>query len=190
MISNTKLSFIIAETNDCKNLAIADISTYNAAQGFSNATIQIVSPFSKKPVELDYKQNGVTFFNSNNLKITNVQRFEDLQALPDGVYTGKISICPEDQFWFERTWYRTCQLQCKYEQALLSLNISECENCYNPEKLKILKRVKLYIEGIKANTEINNIKEANNLYKASTKLLDKLIDCEECFKNGRSYTVQ
>ena len=187
MINSTKLSFIVLNTNSCLTLGLADTSTYSAAQGFNGATLQIVTPFSPIPVELNYNQNAVTLLNSNNLNITNVSDTAFLAELPDGIYTAKISICPYDQFWFEDTWFRTCQLECKYDQALLQLNISECENCYNPEKLKVLNRVFLYIQGIKANTKIDNYREAQKLYGASSKLLDKLINCRECFQsnNGR-----
>ena len=185
MINSTKLSFTVIDTHSLKTLGIADTSMYSSAQGFNGATLQVITPFNpNKIVELNYFQNGVTILNSNTLQITNVNRLEDLADLPDGIYTAKISICPYEQFWFEDTWFRIDALQCQYNQALLKLNVVNCENCYNPEKLKILNRVRLYIESIKANTQIDNYKEAQKLYSASKKLLEKLLYCEECFDKG------
>jgi len=185
MITSTKLSFTIFETHSVKTFGLLDTSYYSPAQGFDGAVLQVVTPFNPgRAIELNYAKNGPIILNSNTLGITNVARNEDLADLPDGIYTAKISICPYEQFWFEDTWFRTNLLECQYHQALLKLNVVECENCYNPEKLKVLNRVRLYMDSIKANTSIDNYKEAQKLYEASRKLLDKLLFCEECFDKG------
>lgn len=177
MIKSAKLSFSVIPQDSCKLLMILDTSFYGDIELPQNATIQIVTPFDDTPVETDYYKNAVTVFNSNTLKITNVYDTEYLADLPDGLYTAKISMCPEDQYWYEDSWYRTCLLDCKYDKAFLKLNIQSCENCFSPEKIQTLTRVKMYIMGCKANAKACNMKEAEKLYKAASKLLDKLLEC-------------
>lgn len=177
-MTKTKLKFIRLETNSCKTLAIMDISVYQSLQSVSNASLQVITPFDDEPVELDYYKNAVTVLNSNTLGITNVNDLDYLVDLPDGLYTAKISICPEDIYWYEESWYRTCLLQCKYDKAFLKLNVSSCEVCYNPEKIKALERAELYMNSCIAQAKNCNIKEASKLYKASDKILESILNCD------------
>jgi len=175
---STALSFDIVDTNSCKTLGIMDTSLYSSSQVISNATLQIISPFDDEAVELDYYKNAMTILNSNSLKITNVLDQDLLTILPDGMYTAKISICPEERFWYEKSWYRTCLLECKYDKAFLKLNVQSCDACFSPEKLQKLERARIYIYGVKTNAANCNIKEADKLYKAANKILDNLIECD------------
>lgn len=177
MLKATRLSFDIIDLNSCQTLGLLDTSYYSSNQTISNATLQIISPFDNDPVELDYYKNAVTVINSNNLKITNVNDQDYLVDLPDGLYTAKISICPEDQYWFEKTWYRTCQLECKYDKAFLKLKVNTCDVCYNTDSIQRLERARTYIYGVKANVKACNNKEAGKLYKAADKILTNLLEC-------------
>ena len=178
MIRATRLSFDILDTNDCKTLGLYDTSFYSSNQTIANATLQVISPFDDSPVELDYYKNAVTILNSNTLKISNVNDLDNLVTLPDGLYTAKISVCPEEQFWFEKSWYRTCLLECKYDKAFLKLNVQSCEVCFSPERLEKLERARIYIYGVKTNAQNCNVREADKLYKAANKILDNLLDCD------------
>ncbi len=178
MAVSTKLSFDILNTSSCKTMALFDTSIYSNNQTIANATLQVISPFDDEPVELDYYKNAITVLNSNTLKITNVNDLEYLSELPDGLYTAKISICPEDVYWFEKTWYRTCLLECKYDKAFLKLNVQSCEICYSPDKLQKLERARIYIHGTKVNAKNCNNKEAKKLYTAANKLLDGILECD------------
>jgi len=178
MIRATRLSFDILDTNDCKTLGLYDTSFYSSNQTIANATLQVISPFDDSPVELDYYKNAVTILNSNTLKISNVNDLDNLVTLPDGLYTAKISVCPEEQFWFEKSWYRTCLLECKYDKAFLKLNVQSCEVCFSPEGLEKLERTRIYIYGVKTNAQNCNVREADKLYKAANKILDNLLDCD------------
>lgn len=176
-MKGTQLSFEILNVNSCKLLGILDTSYYSPNQTISNRTLQIITPFDDTPVELDYSHNAVTIFNSNNLNITNVSDFENLTELPDGLYTAKMTVCPEDKFYFEKSWYRTCLLQCKYDKAFLKLNVQECQACFSPQKLESLRRAKIYMMSAKVQADNCNFKEADRMYKASDKLLTKINDC-------------
>jgi len=75
----------------------------------------------------------------------------------------KYLICPEDQYWFEKSWYRTCQLECKYDQAFLKLNIQSCEACFSPDKIQRLERARIYLHGCKVNAKNNNLKRISKI---------------------------
>lgn len=178
MLTSTKLSFEILESNSCKTLSLADTSIYSNSQTLANATLQVITPFDDAPVELDYYRGAVTVLNSNTLKITNVYDFSNLVDLPDGLYTAKISVCPEDVYWYEKSWYRTCLLECKYDKAFLNLNIQSCEVCFSPEKLQRLERARMYIYGCKVSARDCNNKQADSLYKGADKILNNLLLCD------------
>ena len=73
MIRATNLSFNILDTYSCQTFAIYDTSYYSQNQTIANATLQVVSPYSDIPVELDYYKNAVTLLNRNTGKITKVK---------------------------------------------------------------------------------------------------------------------
>jgi len=176
----TRLAFDLLPENDCKKLLLLDTSYYGGNTVIANSTLQIISPFDDSPVELNFTKNGITVINSNNLGITNVNDFDNLVELPDGLYTAKISICPVDKYWFEKSWFRTCLLECKYDKAFLKLNVQSCEKCFSKDNKERLDRAYIYMYGAKANAKNRNFKEANKLYTASNKILDKLLDDCEC----------
>ena len=110
MIKNTHIDFNIFDTYDCKTLGLVDISYYNPEMTISGMTLQVIVPGMDNIMELNYNKGGVTVLNSNNLGITKVWDFDDLVELPDGAYTIKMSICPYDQYWAEKTVERLALL--------------------------------------------------------------------------------
>lgn len=177
MIHNTRLSFLVLDTHSNKTMAIVDTSYYNTTAITTGSVLQIILPDRPGAIELPFNANGVTILNSNNLGITNVLDENFFTDLPDGAYTAKISICPYDQFWYENTWYRTGKLQCKYYNAILKLDLSECQSCFSPEKDNEIWTAKRFIEGIHANMEQGNIRKATQLYNVANYILDDILNC-------------
>jgi|694.fasta_scaffold05535_25 hypothetical protein len=176
--NNTFLDFSFVNTHTCNTIGVMDISYYNPAQTITEPIMQVLAPGYTNPVELTYYKEGVTILNSSNLNIKKVLDPADYIELPDGPYTIKISICPHDQFYKERTFYRMCKLECLYFKALLELDFAQCSACYSKDKLEKLKLAGLYMEGVLANTNDCNLKEANSLYSKASKILDNLINCD------------
>lgn len=161
-------------------MGILDSSSYlneDTAEGF---VLQVVMPGAKPEdaVELNYYQKGVTILNSNVLGLTNVDNEKHFTNLPDGLWAAKISICPYNQFWYEKKWFRTCELECKFNKAFLSTKINECTACFAEEKLEKLALINRYMVGIKANVSDCNYKAASNLYTTANSLLDQIVDCD------------
>jgi hypothetical protein len=176
-LTTTYIDFTILDTYNNKTMGIADISYYSSAMISTGYTLQILVPGYEDPAELNYYPNGVTILNSNLLNITRVADQADLLDLPDGVYTIKMSICPFDNFWKERTFYRTSRLECKYSQALLTLDFSQCTDCFSTTKVQNLSLAKIYIEGVHANMVDCNLKKATELYQKANAILDNLLNC-------------
>jgi hypothetical protein len=185
MLSNTTLSFDIVDTKNCKTLAILDSSYYNPLTTVSGALLQIKVPGYLKIVELTYNRSAITLLNSNNLNVTNVDDVQYLQDLPDGAYTIKISVCPYESNWYEQVEYRTCKIECKYNKAILYLDLNACSSCYSKELSEELATIRVYIEGVKANAYNNDIRKANELYNYANKELDKIINCFQNDPSGR-----
>jgi hypothetical protein len=176
MASLNKLYFEVLTTNNCRTLAIADVSTYD--DEVSGATLQVRLPDRETVRELLYNTNGITVLNSNSLGYTRVTDLDELSDLPDGVYTIKISVCPYEINWFERDVYRICKLQCKYFKALLTLDMSKCDSCFSKEKVEKLNTARVYMEGVVANTENGDINKATELYNVADKILENIIECD------------
>lgn len=177
MLHNSKLSFQPIDLHACGLLGILDVSYYSPLQEQTGMVLQIIRPDRSGAIEVPYIQNGITVFNSNSLGITNVMSEEDLTDLPDGAYTVKMSMCPYDQYWYEATFYRTCQLMCKYYKAILKLDLTECQSCFSPETDNELQTVKRFIDGIHANVNDGNIKQATKLYRVANYILDDILQC-------------
>ena len=143
----------------------------------TGGVLQVRLPDREQIIELPFNQGGVTILNSSNLGITNVVQEDFLTDLPDGAYTAKISVCPYDQFWYEATWYRIDKLQCKYYNAILKLDLSQCQSCYSPETDNEIWTAKRFIEGIQANVDQGNIRQATKLYNVASYILEDILRC-------------
>jgi len=178
-IVKNKLKFDVIEMNNCALMGIMDISSYSVDSDLVELpTLQVLMPGYPEVVELNYYPEQVTILNSNNLQISNVANPEDLLALPDGLWTIKQSICPFEDNWYEKKFYRLCQLECKFYSAFLNLELSKCEDCYSDEKAKKLNTAWMYMQGVKANVGKCNFNKATTLYEKAEKIVDAILDCE------------
>lgn len=168
----TTLGFTVLDTDSCKTFMLADVSHY--VSQVVNPKFEIITPYSEDSVELFYNVGGLTRFNSSNLGITKIG--EDLQSLPDGLYTVKMSIGSTCNDWVKKQFFRVCQLECKYHKAVLKLGLSECKNCYDSDLKQKIYDSWLYIEGIKAATVNSDVNKAQAFYKRVNAMLDKVLD--------------
>jgi len=181
-LHTTILNFDVLPTSNCGAMAIVDERSY--ASDAEGMTLQIQLPDRENIIETVYQTRGVTVLNSNSLKYTKVREANQLQDLPDGWYTIKMSICPYDQFWVEKDYYRVCKLQCKWYQALLKLDLNKCDNCYANAYSEKLRQAWFYLQGITANAENNDLQACQDLYKVTNNILDNLLYCTDCGKKG------
>ena len=159
MLHNTFIDFVTFDTFNCKTFGIIDTSYYNPSQVITGNLLQILVPGYSVPVEIIYNISGVTILNSNTIGVSNTLDENALIELPDGAYTVKMSACPYNILWKEQTFYRTCKLDCKYDKAILFLDLNQCTTCYNSDLADKLNTAFIYTAGCKANAKNGNIKK-------------------------------
>lgn len=178
--AKTELSFDVLNTNNIKTIALNDTSIYKSGDSGFTLLVAIPGYLPEDAVELSYYKNGVITLNSNSLKLSNVTSPSLYLELPDGLWTAKISVCPYETNWYEKSWYRTAVLECKYYKAFLQLELNICTSCYNKNKKEKLDLVWTYIQGVHSNANDGNYRKASELYSTALDLVEKLLDCKEC----------
>jgi len=115
-----------------------------------------------------------------NLQTTNCDTKPN--SLPDGVYTIRYSVSPNEYVFVEYNHLRVTQLLKSYYDALC-----EIRNCTGKPSNEITKTlrdlydVKMYIEAAKAKVEVCHEPEAGmNLYNYAKELLGKLTCSDLC----------
>lgn len=170
----TKLEFSILDSKDCKSIWFADTSVYQTTP--DNTIICVTTPFSEDKTQLFYTAGGFMRLNSSNLGITPQGKLDNL---PDGLYKIRMSVDPNETLWYEKLWFRTCMLECKFAKAVMKLGLAECKDCYDKDLREKIDKSWLYIMGIKGATGSMDLNKAQSLYKTIDGLLNKIVG-EDC----------
>lgn len=170
----TTLDFNIFDTGNCKTLGIYDLSTYAVGQAISDPVVTVYMPGFADSVVVDFVPRKINLVNSNNLNITCTTDVNSLTNLNDGIYKVKYTIKPSATYSVEKTFLRTCKIQCKFESALLKLDILNCEDSNMMAKINKLKEIEFMIMSAIANANKCNTTLAIELYKRADKELDKI----------------
>lgn len=182
------LDLNIVPTHNIKTIGIADMSIY-ASDVIIGATIEITPPnFSK--VAAKFFPHEVNVFNSNTLKLSNVMEVDELLPLPDGIWRLKYSIQPATSSFVMKKFFRTEQIQCKYDNIFLSLDLNdEClgsdSYCLPQENRKKnqyqrLREIELMINGAISAANKGEDEYAMQLYKRADNLLTNFSNCKTC----------
>lgn len=168
------LNFLITPTYNTKTIAIKDTSTYPTS-GVSNSLLEVTIP-GFDPVELVFTPNETLILNSTLLNITS-QGEEDL---PDGLYTFKYSVNPNSVNFVEKTIFRVEQLQEKFDNAFIKLDLNNSNDTIKKQQKVSLDTINYFIQGAIAAANNCATEEALILYKKANKLLDNFINRGEC----------
>lgn len=112
------------------------------------------------------------------------QQAEHLIALPDGLYTIKYSVSPNDKVFVEYYHLRTTSIMNIYYKELCKVQLEPCEP--TPEqhqKLHDLRYIKMYIDAAKAKAEYcHSPKQGVEMLAYADKLLRKFMTgcCVTC----------
>lgn len=101
--------------------------------------------------------------------------------LPDGIYTIKYSIAPNEYVFVEYNHLRIAILMNKFNDVLCSLELAACDPLPEvKDKLKELRLIEMMIKAAKAKVEYcHNPSQGLDLYEYAKKRLDKLA-CTVC----------
>jgi hypothetical protein len=128
---------------------------------------------------LDFSINNYTAINSNSLGLTKASNVQSMVDLPDGIYYLKYSIQPHEKVFVEYTFFRTAALRCRLQQAIVTVDMSLCENYENSinADLKQLMIAEFHLRSAEAN--INDVKSnellANKHYAKAQEIIDKIL---------------
>lgn len=172
------LDITIISTYSLKTLGVADISAYPNNFTITNPTIEITAPGVMK-ISTAFTPKSVNIFNTNSINLTCGTDLNTLGALPDGIYTIKYSINPNQTRFVEKSFMRVDKLECKFSQAFLYLDLDDCNfQDVHKEKMKILRKARVFIDGSVAAMNECDSELALKLYNKADNILSELIDGE------------
>jgi len=175
------LSLDIPETLNAKIFRVVDTSTYSTTLGITCNRLQILLPGYLEEVTLEILPNSQNVFNACTLHLQDTNCNTALSELPDGIYTLRYSVAPNDKVWIEYNYLRIAQTLNTYYNILCSINLTGAEPlATEKEKLNKLRMLKMMLEGAKAKVEFcNNPQQGQLIFNYAKKQIDKL-NCTYC----------
>ena len=184
-MADLKLDIIVVPTYNVLNLAVMDASVYpDNPPLVSGATIDIDVP-GFGLVSLPFIIEELNVFTSSNLGISAAGVS---QPLPDGIYHLKYSTAPSTVNFVEKTIIRVDQLQEKFDEAFMKLDMMECDRAIKTQAKVDLNTVYFFIQGAIAAANNCAEVEANKLYQQADKMLNNFIKTN-CGCSGNNYQV-
>ena len=189
-----QLSLEVPDTNNCSVFRVVDTSIYDEHVPVTCPRLEITSPGYNEPVVIDvvlstdFTTNAPINFsyilNGCTLGIQTAGCGTVSERLPDGIYTIRYSVSPNDKVYVEYHYLRTCQTNNKYFNELCKLELAACEP--QPEvkaQLNELRLIKSFIDAAKAKVEqCDDLQEGIELLFYAQKRLQKYASggCTNC----------
>ncbi len=181
MLMISQLDFYIEEILNPKVLIIRDASFYNPDIVPTGAQLTVQYPGSDRYVTIPVSTNFTYTINSNTLGITSVLTSEGLVELPDGLWTIRYSICPNDELFVEYTFLRNTKQLIKYYNLFCSLEIQKCNKKEYEKELEKLRLIKQKIDAAKYLADCEKFTQSLELYDAVCILLNELTSTCKCY---------
>ncbi len=182
-MADLSLDILVMPTYNTKTLAIADISTYPDSPPVTSPTIEITIP-GFGLVSLPFVPTELNVFNSTTLELTEVT--DDLIAIPDGVYTLTYSVTPAYENYVTKTIIRVDQLQQRFDEAFMKLDMMECDMAIKKQSKVQLNSIYFLIQGAIAAANTCATELSNTLYLQASKQLTQFIK-NNCGCSGTNY---
>lgn len=123
-------------------------------------------------------------FSTSDLGITTADSVP--QAFPDGLYTIKYSVSPNETVYVEYYHLRTTQLMNRYYKEVCKIQLQACEpTAEQHQKMHDLRYIKMYIDAAKSKAEYcHSPIQAIEMYQYAEQLLAKYLTgcCVSCRK--------
>jgi|SRR6185436_9048172 len=183
-MADLKLDILVIPTYNKLTLGIADISTYPAMPPISSPSLTIEIPNGFGNITLPFIPNDFNVLNSLSLGLS--ASGEDLTPLPDGVYTITYSIAPAFENFVTKTIIRVEQLQEKFDNAFMKLDMMECDRAIKTQSKVDLSTIYFFIQGSIAAANNCAIDVSNTLYSQADKMLCHFIK-NNCNCHGTNF---
>lgn len=185
-MADLKLDILVLPTYNTLTMGIADASIYpDSPPIVSGPTIEITVPGFAK-VSLPFSINDFTVYTSTVFGMTAVG--EDYLPLPDGVYTIRYSIAPAYINYIEKSIVRVDQLQEKFDEAFMKLDLMECDKALKTQSKVDLTSIYFFIQGAMSAANNCAVDEATRLYSVASRMLDNFIR-NNCGCSGNNYSI-
>lgn len=171
------LDINILDTHSLSSIAVVDVSSYPPDWTNTNPSIQITPP-GFTPITLAFTPSSIQIYKSSTLGI--VCDWCDELELPDGLWKFKYSIYPSNSLYIEKTFPRVDRLQSKFDEAYISLDITECNERIKKEDKLFLSNIEDYIAGAIAAGNRCVEKAFLTYYSKATEMLNQFINRKSC----------
>ena len=133
----SELFLDIKQNNGCKTFTVKDISAYNPDIPVTCGTLRIKVPGFNTPKYYDVLEGFELIVNMSNLGLQKTWNHECLSALPDGLYSIRYSINPNDKLFVDYYYYQTCNIYKKYTDAVCNFLNNKCDLSKKEQEAKI-----------------------------------------------------
>lgn len=179
------LNFLVVPTYNKYLLNVLDQST-GYPSPIVAPTIEITLPSAPSPISLPFVPNSSNTFNSTTLGLTAVG--DPIAPLPDGVYNLKYTISPANTNFAERNVLSVNQLQEKFDEAFMKMDMMECDGPIRMQQKVDLNTIYFLIQGAIAASNNCAIPTAETLYAQAERLLDSFMR-NGCYCSGNNYAT-
>ena len=184
-MADLNLDILVIETHNNKTLGVADISTYPDSPPVQSPTIEITIP-GFGVASLPFTPEDFNVFNSGSLGLTEVG--EDLLPIPDGLYTLTYSVTPAYENYVTKTFMRVDQLQERFDEAFMKLDMMECDMAIKKQSKVELNSIYFSIQGAIAAANKCAVDVANKLYLQASRQLSNFTK-NNCGCSGNNYLI-
>lgn len=175
-MAELSLDFIVTPTYSTKTFAITDASTYpNTPPQVGNPTLTVSIP-GFDTVDLVFTVNSLNLIDSSDLGITDTGQ----DPLPDGVYVFRYAVDPAEENFVEKTIMRVEQLQEKFDEAFMKLDMMQGDTNIKKQQKVTLDTIYYFIQGAIAAANNCSTNEAVRLYQKADNLLYDFTQRGEC----------
>jgi hypothetical protein len=175
MISELLLNF--TTNSGCKSFTIKDVSNYNENLPVTCGQLVITTPGFCNISYFDVPKDFEKTFNLSNLGHQIVDGIHCLTDLPEGNYTIKYSINPNDVLFVEYNYFHTCLTERRYFDAVCQYLEDRCDMTISEKRERREKLDDIYsalkMSKISAE-ECNDVETADELLAEANDKLDKL----------------
>lgn len=182
-MTDLKLDILVIPTYNTKTLGVADASTYPASPPISAPTIEITVPGFGVST-LPFVPSDFNIFTSNNIGLNDIT--QETLPLPDGLYTLTYSVTPAYENFVTKTIMRVDQLQEKFDEAFMKLDMMQCDLAVKKQAKVQLNTIYLLIQASIAAANNCAVDTANQLYIQASKMLSNFIK-NNCGCSGTNY---
>jgi len=165
------LDFEIIPTGNPKTLVFIDSSDYFREP--EKPLLEVTLPGYNKYFLVNVVARKVNTFNSNTIGLTEILNKEYLVDLPDGVYTFKYKICPYENAYIVKKYFRTTLIEKELNDLYLQLESTDCSTKEDRIKSYSLVEIHTCITGAQAVVEKDE-KKANSFYQTAQRLINEL----------------